>query len=116
MPLTGDKAAAFQQQEHRPHCVGVRSDTPDQFLTTARTKLAEIGVTGEPQLPIHMTGDRAGEPKRRVVHVKGVAIVGYALLVTELSAADSLTLQEAGLGGRTHLGCGFFTPAKPEGK
>lgn len=92
------------------------ADTPDQFLTTARTKLAEIGVTGEPQLPIHMTGDRAGEPKRRVVHVKGVAIVGYALLVTELSAADSLTLQEAGLGGRTHLGCGFFTPAKPEGK
>jgi len=92
------------------------ADSPDRFLITARSKLAEIGVTGEPQLPIHMTGDRAGEPKRRVIHLKVVAIVGYALLVTELSAANSLTLQERGLGGRTHLGCGFFTPAKTEGK
>ena len=56
--------------------------------------------------------DRAGEPKRRVVRVKGVAIVGYALIVAELSAADSLKLQESGLGGRTHLGCGYFSPTK----
>lgn len=88
------------------------ADTPDQFLTTARKKLAELGVTGDPQLPIHTDGERAGEPKRRVVRIKGAAIVGYSLLVAELSAADSLTLQERGLGGRTHLGCGFFTPAK----
>lgn len=88
------------------------ADTPEQFLTTARGKLAELGVTGEPQLPIHLEGERAGEPKRRVVRIKGAAIVGYSLLVTELSAADSLALQERGLGGRTHLGCGFFVPAK----
>lgn len=92
------------------------ADTPEQFLDTARTKLAELGVAGEPQLPIHLDGGRAGESKRRVVRIKGVAIVGYSLLVTELSAADSLKLQERGLGGRTHLGCGFFTPAKMEGK
>jgi CRISPR-associated protein Cas6 len=88
------------------------ADTPDQFLSTARMKLAELGVTGEPQLPIHLDGERAGEPKRRMIRIKGAAIVGYSLLVAELSAADSLTLQERGLGGRTHLGCGFFTPAK----
>lgn len=88
------------------------ADTPDQFLATARAKLAELGVTGEPSLPIHIDGERGGEPKRRVVRVKGAAIVGYSLLVSELSAADSLKLQEQGLGGRTHLGCGFFTPAK----
>jgi CRISPR-associated protein Cas6 len=88
------------------------ADTPEQFLTTARAKLAELGVTGDPQLPIHMDGERAGEPKRRVIRIKGAAIVGYSLLVAELSAADSLKLQEHGLGGRTHLGCGFFTPAK----
>ena len=86
--------------------------TPEQFLTTARTKLAELGVAGEPNLPIHLEGDRAGEAKRRVVRVKGAVIVGYSLLVSELSAADSLTLQERGLGGRSHLGCGFFDPAK----
>ena len=88
------------------------ADTPEQFLATARAKLVELGVSGEPQLPIHVDGPRAGEPKRRVVRVKGATITGYALLVSELSAADSLKLQEAGLGGRTSVGCGFFTAAK----
>ena len=78
-------------------------------------KLAELGVSGEPQLPIHIEGNRAGEPKRRVVRVKGVIIVGYALIMAELTAGDSLTLQERGLGGRTQLGCGYFSPTK-EGK
>ena len=88
------------------------ADTPGQFLATARAKLAELGVAGEPQLPVHPDGERAGEPRRRVVRVKGVAIVGYALIVAGLSAADSVTLQESGLGGRTHFGCGFFLPLK----
>ncbi len=88
------------------------ADTPEQFLTTARAKLAELGVAGAPQLPIHMEGDRAGEPKRRVIRIKDVAITGYALVVAELSAADSIKLQESGLGGRTHMGCGFFAPAR----
>lgn len=92
------------------------ADTPDQFLTTARTKLAELGVHGEPSLPIHLEGVRAGEPKRRVVRIKDAVIVGYSLLVSELSAADSILLQERGIGGRTHLGCGFFSPVKAESK
>lgn len=88
------------------------ADTPEQFLTTARAKLADLGVTGEPQLPLHLDGDRAGTPQRRVVRVKGVTIPGYSLIVAELSSADSLILQESGLGGRTRLGCGFFAPMK----
>lgn len=90
------------------------ADTPEQFLTTARAKLMEFGISGEPSLPIHLEGDRAGETKRRVVRIKGAVIVGYSLLVSELTAADSLALQERGLGGRTRLGCGFFVPAKGE--
>ncbi len=88
------------------------AEDPDAFLTTARAKLAELGVSGEPQLPIHIEGPRAGEPKRRVVRIKDVTITGYALLVSELSSTDSVRLQECGLGGRTRIGCGFFTPAK----
>jgi CRISPR-associated protein Cas6 len=87
------------------------AETPEQFLTTARGKLTELGVAGEPSLPIHLDGDRAGDPKRRIVRVKGALIVGYSLLVSELSAADSITLQERGLGGRTRMGCGMFDPA-----
>ena len=89
------------------------ADTPEEFLTTARAKLAEAGIAGEPQLPIHLDGDRAGEAKRRVIRIKGVTIYGYSLLVAELTAADSLKLQESGLGGRTQMGCGFFLPVKP---
>ena len=92
------------------------ADAPDEFLTTARAKLAELGIAGEPQLPIHLDGDRAGEPKRRVIRIKGVTIVGYSLLVAELTAPDSVTLQESGLGGRTQMGCGFFSPVKEVGK
>lgn len=88
------------------------ADTLEAFLATARTKLAELGVSGEPQVPIHAAGSRAGEPTRRVVRIRGAAVTGYALIVAGLSAPDSVTLQEAGLGGRTRLGCGFFTPAK----
>lgn len=86
------------------------ADTPDKFLETTRMKLAELGVSAEPELPIHITGDRAGEPHRKIVRIKGVAIVGYSLLVSELSAAASLKLQDHGLGGRTQMGCGFFVP------
>jgi CRISPR-associated endonuclease/helicase Cas3 len=88
------------------------AETPGEFLTTARAKLVDLGVSGRPQLPVHLEGDRAGQPKRRVVRLKGVTIPGYSLIVTELSSTDSLTLQESGLGGRTRLGCGFFTPVK----
>lgn len=88
------------------------ADTPDQFLATARAKLAELKITGEPSLPIHVDGDRAGEPKRRVVRIRGAAIIGYSLSVGELSPSDSIALQERGLGGRGHLGCGFFIPAR----
>jgi CRISPR-associated protein Cas6 len=88
------------------------AEDPDAFLVTARAKLAELGVSGEPQLPIHIEGPRAGQPKRRVIRIKDVTITGYSLLVSELSSTDSVKLQECGLGGRTRIGCGFFTLAK----
>jgi hypothetical protein len=88
---------------------------PEWFLETARRKLAALGVEGEPALPRIGAGPRAGEPRRRVVRIKGRAIVGYSLVVSGLSAAHSLALQSAGLGGRTRIGCGFFLPVRPEG-
>lgn len=83
----------------------------DAFLKTARAKLTEIEVAGEPAVRAFESGPRAGEPRRRVIRVKGQAIVGYAL-VSGLNADESLRLQERGLGGRTKMGCGFFLPSK----
>jgi CRISPR-associated protein Cas6 len=87
---------------------------PARFLETTRARLAGLGVAGEPAIPPAAAGPRAGEPQRRVVRVKGSAVVGYALVVSGLSPADSLTLQTAGLGGRTRIGCGFFLPPRDD--
>lgn len=90
-------------------------EEPGAFLATARAKLTEIAVAGEPAVRAFESGPRAGEPRRRVIRLKGQAIVGYALVVSGLTAEESIRLQERGLGGRTKMGCGFFLPAR-EGK
>ena len=87
-------------------------EEPVAFLATARTKLTELDVAGEAAVRAFESGPRSGEPRRRVIRLKGQAIVGYALVVSGLTAEESIRLQERGLGGRTKMGCGFFLPAK----
>lgn len=53
---------------------------------------------------------KAQRGPRRVLRVQGKTIVGHALLVSELSAEESICLQENGLGGRRKMGCGVFVP------
>ena len=52
------------------------------------------------------------DPSRRVVRIRDKRVVGYALLATELTAAESIRLQERGLGGRRRMGCGVFVPVR----
>jgi len=52
--------------------------------------------------------------KRRTFQVHGKQVVGYGVLVSELTAAESIRLQEQGLGGRRKMGCGFFEVVKSE--
>ncbi|WP_320688532.1 type I-MYXAN CRISPR-associated protein Cas6/Cmx6 [Gemmata algarum] len=87
-------------------------EEPAAFLAATRARLTELGVAGEPAVRAFESGPRAGEVRRRVVRVSGAAIVGYALLVSGLTAEESIRLQECGLGGRTKIGCGFFLPAR----
>jgi CRISPR-associated protein Cas6 len=84
--------------------------TPEAFLTTARQKLNEAGIRGTPSIPLVESGDFREQPRRRVVRIKGRRIVGFALRVGDLTAEESLRLQEQGLGGRSRIGCGFFVP------
>lgn len=86
------------------------SDNPERFLAVAREKLTALSVAGELGIPLNEKGARAGEPRRRIVHIKGMKIVGYPLIVQGLTADESIRLQEVGLGGRTRIGCGFFVP------
>ena len=83
-------------------CHGFSATTPTKvFLTTTFTR---------PGIPLTEKGPKAGEPRRRIVHIKGKKIVGYPLIVQGLTADESIRLQEQGLGGRTRIGCGFFVP------
>ncbi len=72
---------------------------PEQFLDAVCRKLDEIGVKGEPVVS-----------ERRVVKVGNHTIVGFGVKVYELSDGGSIILQERGMGGRRHVGCGIFFP------
>jgi CRISPR-associated protein Cas6 len=85
---------------------------PAEFLAAARRQLDALEVQGAAGIPLADTGVHAGKPRRRVLLVRGKRVVGFPLLVTELSAEESLRLQEHGLGGRGKMGCGFFLPAR----
>lgn len=69
------------------------------FLEAAKRQLQSLGVAGEVLL---------GE--RRTFRVKEKQVVGFEVAVTALTAEESLTLQEKGLGGRRRMGCGVFVP------
>ena len=50
--------------------------------------------------------------RRRVFRIKDKTVVGYGVRVAGLNAAESLRLQEHGLGGRRKMGCGVFVPVR----
>lgn len=95
---------------------------PEAFLEAVRREMAGHGITGRPellrrQLERPIEGRTGGEPNRspwvrRTLKVREWTLVGYALIVEELSAEDSLRLQEVGLGRRRRFGCGVFVPAR----
>jgi CRISPR-associated endonuclease/helicase Cas3 len=46
----------------------------------------------------------------RWLHIKAGGASGYPVAITGLSEADSLMLQQIGLGGRRRMGCGVMIP------
>lgn len=70
---------------------------PAEFLEAAKRQLEKIGIKAELQV---------GE--RRTLRVKDKQVVGFEVAVSSLNAENSLRLQEIGIGGRRHMGCGMF--------
>jgi len=83
---------------------------PGTFLQAAQRQLDALEIKGEAGIPLIASGTHAGEPRRRVLRIKDKKVVGFALQVTELTADESLRLQDHGIGGRRKMGCGFFVP------
>lgn len=76
-------------------------DDAERFDVEIARQMAALGVTG-----------RVTRQTRRTARIRDKQVVGYTLLVAELEAEASLTLQAFGLGGRRKMGCGVFAPTR----
>ncbi|WNC87187.1 type I-MYXAN CRISPR-associated protein Cas6/Cmx6 [Thermosynechococcus sp. QKsg1] len=85
-------------------------EVPRYFLESCQKGLTHLGIQGKVFIPSDPNGDLA----RRTIQVKGKKVVGYRVIVEDLTPEDSLKLQWHGLGGRRHFGCGWFYPVKEE--
>ncbi len=81
---------------------------PEPFLNSANLLLRRLCGSGHLSIPMKANGYRSGSPQRRVLKIKGRAIVGFGLQVEGLLPEDSERLLVYGLGGRRHMGCGIF--------
>jgi CRISPR-associated protein Cas6 len=90
------------------------------FLESANRQLKNLGIRAGAGL-IRRTALQSREGKtsvnrspfiRRTLRICDREIVGYAVMVEGLTAEESIQLQEVGLGGRRHFGCGVFVPAR----
>lgn len=80
--------------------------TPALFQAAARRQLDQQNISSEAQIALG---------KRRTIRIKHKEIVGYEVIIECLTALESLTLQETGLGGRHHMTCGVFAPFETKG-
>ncbi len=77
---------------------------PEDFQAAAQRQLEKLGIYGELQL------FPSAEGSRKTIKIQSRWIVGFTLVVSRLSRDDSIKLQQWGIGGKRHMGCGVFLP------
>lgn len=92
---------------------------PGPFLEAVQRQLDSLGVKGKPSLVEQPHIERANRERgagsrspflRRTIRIRDKEVVGFAVGIEELTAEESLTVQEQGIGGRRRFGCGVFIP------
>lgn len=79
-------------------------DDIERFRTELLRQLSAMKVSAEAIVTI---------TKRRTFRIKDKEIVGHEVILEGLTADESIVVQEIGLGGRRHMGCGVFDPLIP---
>ena len=94
---------------------------PEPFMEAVQRQLDSMNIQGSPSLVEQDHIARANEGKRtgtrspylrRTIRIRNKEIVGFAVRIQDLTAEESIRLQEKGLGGRRRFGCGVFIPVK----
>lgn len=83
-------------------------EVPFYFLESCKKSLDKLEIKANAFIDSNDNGDLA----RRALQIKQKKVVGFGVIVEDLSENDSLKLQYYGLGGRKHFGCGWFYPVK----
>jgi CRISPR-associated endonuclease/helicase Cas3 len=77
---------------------------PDSFLRVVQDQLEALEVKAIATIP----PNRQGEVSRKTIKVKTDTKVGFSVHLDQLSDEDSIKIQRFGIGGKRHMGCGFF--------
>jgi len=94
---------------------------PEPFLEAVQRQLDELEIRGQASLVstgdavktnVHRDGGTKSPWLRRTLHVRDKEIVGFTVRVEQLTADESIRLQEHGIGGRRRFGCGIFVSAR----
>lgn len=72
-----------------------------EFLEAVEQRIQELGSSAKVELG-----------RRRVTRIANHLVVGFGVKVRNLEPATSIKLQETGIGGRRHFGCGSFLPLR----
>lgn len=81
---------------------------PEPFLEAVYRQLAIHDIRADVNIPT----DVQGNPQRRIIRIQDRNVVGFPLIVSNLTAESSLLVQALGVGGRGKLGAGFFQPTR----
>ena len=75
---------------------------PDRFKEAVRRQLDQLEIEG----------GEISVGRQRTLRIKRNEIVGFETTISDLSPEASLSIAYNGVGGRRHMGCGFFVPAR----
>jgi CRISPR-associated protein Cas6 len=83
-----------------------------QFVMTATPDEAGFHRDVSAELQSASVGCKVVCGKMRRAQIQGAEVVGFSLMLHELSPEDSLRIQASGLGAGRKYGCGIFVPHK----